>query len=90
MTNGAAITEEVVQEWMIQAVARHARLRPTEVGVDTAFEEVGLTSLAAVSLAAELSDAFGIEVDALVAWDHPTIGKAARAIVEGARGQTSR
>lgn len=77
------LTEEALVKWMIEAVARLTRVNAASLDADTAFEDVGLSSMAAVSLVSELSDAFGIEVDALVTWDHPTIGGAARAICEG-------
>ncbi len=78
------LTEEALVRWIIDAVARLARVSAESLDADTSFEDIGLSSMAAVSLASELSDAFGIEVDALVTWDHPTIGGAARAICQQA------
>ncbi|MGA3120527.1 MAG: acyl carrier protein [Polyangiaceae bacterium] len=76
-------TEEALREWMIAAVARLARVDVATVGPATAFEDLGLSSLVAVTLASELSDAFGIEVDALITWDYPTIGAVAQALSKG-------
>jgi acyl carrier protein len=72
------LNEETLCRWIIRAVARLARVDASTVGPATAFEDLGLSSLAGVTLAAEMSDAFGIEVDALVTWDYPTIGDVAR------------
>jgi acyl carrier protein len=83
MQSNQPISEESLCTWMIDAVARLARVDPVSLGPTTAFEDLGLSSLAAVTLAAELSDAFGIEIDALVTWDYPTIGEVAHAISEG-------
>jgi|HubBroStandDraft_6_1064221.scaffolds.fasta_scaffold3063628_1 acyl carrier protein len=77
------ITEESICLWLIQAVARYVRVSASIVKPSTAFEEVGLGSMAAVTLSAEMSDALGIEVDPLLTWEHPTIGEAARAIAQG-------
>jgi acyl carrier protein len=79
-------TEESLCQWMIVAVARLARIDVRSVGPATAFEDLGLSSMVAVTLATDLSEAFGIEVDALITWDYPTIGAAARAISEGEAG----
>ncbi len=76
-------TEQALREWMIAAVARLARVDVATVGPSTAFEDLGLSSLVAVTLASELSDAFGIEVDALITWDYPTIGAVAHALANG-------
>jgi acyl carrier protein len=86
MQSKKTISEQLLCTWMIDAVARLARVDPTSLGPATAFEDLGLSSLAAVTLTAELSDAFGVEVDALVTWDYPTIGEVARAISAGVVG----
>ncbi len=75
-----APTEDTLIRWIIAQVAKLARLDVASLGPATAFEDVGLSSLAGVTLAAELSSHFGIDVDALITWDYPTIGEVARAI----------
>ena len=86
MTTKAVPTEEALCRWMIDAVSRIARVDAATVGPATSFEDLGLSSLAAVTLTTDLSDAFGIEVDALITWDYPTIGEVARAISDGRVG----
>jgi acyl carrier protein len=88
MTIKEAPTEEAICQWMIGAVARLARVDPSAVGPTTAFEDLGLSSLLAVTLATELSDAFGIEVDPLITWDYPTIREVAHAISDGRVGSS--
>jgi acyl carrier protein len=83
VTANELLTEEVLCRWIIRNLARLARIDAARLGPETAFAELGLSSLAAVTLATDLSDAFGIDVDALVTWDYPTIGQVARAIVSG-------
>lgn len=83
MTDRLPLTEDALCTWMIDTIAGLLRIDPSSVSASSAFEDLGLTSLAAVRLAAELSDAFGVEVDALIAWDYATIGEVARAISRG-------
>jgi acyl carrier protein len=74
--------EEAVCRWIIDAVARYARVSAATLNAGTAFEDTGLSSLAAVMLSGELSDALGVDIDPMITWDHRTIGEAARAICE--------
>jgi acyl carrier protein len=78
------MTEDALCRWIIRTLARLVRVDASRLGPETAFAELGLSSLAAVTLTTDLSDAFGIDVDALVTWDYPTIGEVARAIASGA------
>lgn len=80
MTTEEAPTEQAIRAWIIGAVAQIARVDAASLGPETAFEDLGVSSLAALTLATELSDRFGVDVDPLVAWDYPTIGEVARAI----------
>jgi acyl carrier protein len=82
MASEKAISEESIRQWLVEAVARYVRVDVTRVRPTMAFEDIGLSSLAAVSLSAELSDAFGIDVDPLLTWEYPTIAEAARAIAQ--------
>ena len=84
MKSDSTITEESLCRWLIDAVARYVRIRASLLQPNTSFQEVGLSSIAAVSLSAEMSDEFGIEVDPMVTWEHPTIGEVARVIFERA------
>jgi acyl carrier protein len=86
MNQAETVTEESLCNWMIDAVGRLARVDAASLGPATAFDDLGLSSLAAVTLVTDLSDAFGIEVDALVTWDYPTIGEVAKAIASGRAG----
>jgi acyl carrier protein len=86
MTQAESITEESLCKWMISAIGRLTPVDASSIGPSTSFEDLGLSSLAAVTLATDLSDAFGIEIDALVTWDYPTIGEVAKAIVSGRAG----
>jgi acyl carrier protein len=80
------VDEQALVDWLIAAVARYARVAPSTVTAQTGFQEVGLSSLAAVMLSGELCDHFGIDVDPLVTWDYPTIAEVAHAIAHGLVG----
>jgi acyl carrier protein len=86
MTPSIRIDEAALCRWLIAAVARYARVSEASVSAGTAFQEAGLSSLAAVMLSGELCDEFGIEVDPMLTWDYPTIGEVARAISQGVVG----
>jgi acyl carrier protein len=77
------MSEEAICQWLVHAVARYVRVDVAKVRPSMTFEEIGLSSLAAVTLSAELSDAFGVDVDPLLTWEYPTIAEAARAIAQG-------
>jgi acyl carrier protein len=83
MTNEPPRNEEAVCRWLIEAVARYARVNATTLSPRTAFQDAGLSSMAAVMLSGELSDLLGVDIDPLITWDHPTIGEAAQAICHG-------
>jgi acyl carrier protein len=84
MKSDRPVTEESICSWLIEAVARYVRVEASAVTPNTAFEEVGLSSLAAVTLSAEMADFFEIEVDPLVTWEHPTIAETAGAVARSA------
>lgn len=86
MTKKPLVSEELVRSWLMEAVARYARVNVSLLTPETTFQDVGLSSMAAVMLSGELSDAFGIEVDPLLTWDYPTIAEAAHALCKGQAG----
>lgn len=47
---------------VIELIAREAKRPPEEIGADTSLEEIGIDSLKAIVILAELEDTFGIEV----------------------------
>ena len=85
-TSMMARTWPAVDVLALIALIEHLLAKDPKDRPATAFEDLGLSSMVAVTLATDLSEAFGIEVDALITWDYPTIGAAARAISEGEAG----
>ncbi|MET8666618.1 acyl carrier protein [Streptomyces tendae] len=65
---------DALRLWVARHVAVQARLPHTEVRADVPLAEYGLDSLYAVTLAADLEDGLGIELEPTVALEHQTIG----------------
>ncbi|RKS10370.1 acyl carrier protein [Nocardiopsis sp. Huas11] len=81
-----------VQEWLSDRLAVILRIDRDTVSPGATFSELGLSSIQAVELAAELEDWSGHDVPATFVFDSPTIEDAAAYIVglsssgAGARG----
>ncbi|WP_218014514.1 acyl carrier protein [Mycolicibacterium palauense] len=59
--------------WLIDTVAGHLHLPPDAVGVDTPLADLGIDSVTALALCADLRREKGFDVDTTIVWDHPTI-----------------
>jgi acyl carrier protein len=68
-----AITSEDIRGWLIARVAIAARCDPAAIDGRELLTSYGLSSIAAVSLTAELEDWLDISLSPLLIWDHPTI-----------------
>lgn len=62
-----------LETWLIDRIAHLAHLAPDDIDPDRSLESFGLSSVEAVTLAADLEDLTGIELPATLAWEHPTI-----------------
>lgn len=62
-----------VQTWMIDYLAKLLMLDRARIDVNDTFESYGLDSAAMVGMTGDLSDWAGIEIDPVIAYDHPTI-----------------
>ncbi len=51
------------------------------------MEAYGLTSVIAVGLSAELEDWLGIDVDATIVWDYPTVAGLAAHLADALRAR---
>jgi acyl carrier protein len=80
MIGNGRTDEAQIQAFLRSKVARLVRLEEWQVSPAASFEELGLDSMAAVSLTAELSDVLGIPIEPTLTWDCPTIEEAARAV----------
>ena len=78
------LTERQLRTWMTVRVAELVKVAPETVSQDAVFQDLGLSSLQVVELAAELEDFSGREIPATMVYEYPTIGEAA-AYVAGQR-----
>ncbi|MEU0744262.1 type I polyketide synthase [Streptomyces sp. NPDC006134] len=77
----ASVTE--VREAITAAVSSRTGGRAERVDVRARFSELGLDSLATTSLVREIGAAFGRELPATAAWEHPTPEALARYVAGG-------
>lgn len=71
------LTQRHVKAWMIKRVAEYLKVGPETVSPDAVFSELGLSSVQAVELTAELEDFSGREIPATMVYEYPTIEDAA-------------
>jgi acyl carrier protein len=66
-------TADEIESWLRAYLAKELGVKVDEVAADTPFLELGLGSRQAVLMAGDLEDWLGREVEAGVAWEHPSI-----------------
>lgn len=80
--NTAAPTVNDIEEWITSRVLSYGEIDEAKVGPEVPLIELGLDSVFALTLCGDIEDAYGIEVDPTIAWDHPTIAALATEIAE--------
>lgn len=78
--SSATMDATEIESWLRQKVAEYSEREPTSFDRDTPLADLGLDSVYALVLCGDLEDAYGIEVEPSIVWDHPTIGELAEAI----------
>ncbi|MFJ2129541.1 acyl carrier protein [Streptomyces sp. NPDC087228] len=75
MTNQDALDFEAAttRDWLIERVADYLEKSPAAVARDASLISMGLDSVYAVALCGDLEDRFGLELDAALVWEHPTV-----------------
>lgn len=74
------VDETEIEARLREKVAEYAEREPSSFDRDTPLVDLGLDSVYALVLCGDLEDAYGIEVEPTIVWDHPTIGQLAQAI----------
>lgn len=77
-TRPRALDEAAVRGWLTERVAYYLERSPADIDPDTRLVGYGLDSVYALTLCGDIEDEYGLEVDATLAWDYPTVN----AIVE--------
>jgi acyl carrier protein len=66
-------TEEAIQQWLIDYLARVLERSPDEIDVTVPFDDFALDSATAIGMTGELEDWLGKHVDPTLVYDYPTI-----------------
>lgn len=64
---------EDIQQWLVTRIAESLQLDPMELDPREPFASFGMSSVAAVSLSADLEDWLEIRLEPTLTWDYPTI-----------------
>jgi acyl carrier protein len=67
-----------IQDWLTERVAHLLEVSTAELDPSVPLAEFGIDSPLALVLCGEIEDAWGIEVDPVLVYDHPTIVEIAR------------
>lgn len=73
---------EDIQQWLVTRVAESLQLDPMELDPREPFASFGMSSVAAVSLSADLEDWLGMRLEPTLTWDYPTIDSLARHLAD--------
>ncbi|MEU3201996.1 MULTISPECIES: acyl carrier protein [unclassified Streptomyces] len=76
------MTDQAVQEWLVEKVAHKLGVPQSEVNPDQYFDEFDLDSTEALVLSGELENWLGFELETTALWYHPTINELSRYIVQ--------
>lgn len=69
----AGTDKQALTELISNLLAKELRLNIAEIRADEALTSYGLDSIAALTIAGELEEAFHIELPSTLLWDCPTI-----------------
>ncbi|MFI5735096.1 acyl carrier protein [Kribbella sp. NPDC051587] len=67
------MADDTLRTWLTSRVAVYLDRDPACIESSRPLAEYGLDSLTAVALCADLEDEYDLEVDPVLAWDHPSI-----------------
>lgn len=80
MTDATTTTPEALEAWLTERVAMYGEIEPTSFTVMTPLAELGFNSVYALTLCGDIEDAFNIDVEPSLIWDHSTISALADAL----------
>ena len=80
----AQLTTTEIEQWLVSRVVTYGKVAPESFPVDTPLAELGLDSVYALTLCGDIEDAYDLEVDPTIVWDHPTIRELADGIAQRA------
>lgn len=62
-----------MRSWLAARAAHYAKLHPSEIDYDTPLSQYGLDSVSAVSMAVDIEDEFGVQLDLDTLWEFRTV-----------------
>ncbi|NQX10995.1 acyl carrier protein [Microbacteriaceae bacterium VKM Ac-2855] len=78
----ATPTAAEIETWIVEKALIYTDIDESAINPDVSLVELGLDSAFALTLAGDIEDTYGIEVDPTFAWDYPTL----RSLSEGVAG----
>jgi acyl carrier protein len=72
-----------LRDWMVRYITGVLDLPEGEVGTDRKFNEYGLDSVEAVVMAGVMEEEFGVPVDPILLFEHPSIDLFVQAMANG-------
>ena len=72
------LQQDRIQNWLIENLAQRLGVPASEIDVNEPFASSGLSSVAAVSLSADLEDWLSIKLSPTIVYDYPNIAELAR------------
>lgn len=73
---------EAIQTWLVNQIAKQLSVPAQSIQVEEPLTRYGLDSIDSVTIVGELEDWLETELPSTLLWDYPTIGKAARYLVD--------
>jgi acyl carrier protein len=72
--NNTTLSFDDVQDVLVNAVAAEAAIPPIDLATDQPFTSLGLDSIAALSVGAEIGESLGLsDLPVSLLWDYPTV-----------------
>ncbi|MFM0069208.1 acyl carrier protein [Paraburkholderia aspalathi] len=65
--------QQEIRQWLVGQIADSLHVSRDVVPTDAPVVDLGLSSVEAVSLTANIEEFLGIETDPAMVWEHPTI-----------------
>lgn len=72
---GRGANQEEIAKWLANYLAHSLQTLPSHIDRNKAFASYGLDSAVAVSMTSDLSEWLGLELEAILLWEYPTIAE---------------
>ncbi|MCM0591135.1 MAG: AMP-binding protein [Gloeotrichia echinulata DEX184] len=76
-------TPEMLETWICEWLNKKLKVDPDTIKPSLSFADFGLDSIFAVELAQDITDWCGLEVEATIVWNYPTVEALANYLAEG-------